>query len=257
MSQLVADETAVVTGGASGLGRAIATRFAEHGADVVVADVRETPREGGRPTHERIAEETGAEAVHVDCDVTDPADVERAVEAADRFGGVDAMVNNAGVIEVTDFLEVTEEEYERVLDVNLKGTFFGCQVAGRRMVEGDGGSIVNLSSYGGLVGDGATATYCASKGAVRLLTYSVAHALGPEGVRANALHPGVVETAMTDDDLGVIGTEVEAAALGDIPAGRIGEPGDVADVAVYLASDMADYVNGESIAIDGGLANTN
>jgi NAD(P)-dependent dehydrogenase (short-subunit alcohol dehydrogenase family) len=257
MSNLLADKAAVVTGGASGLGRAISTRFAEHGADVVVADIREEPREGGEPTHQRIAKETDVETAYVECDVTDVDALEESVDAAEAFGGIDVMVNNAGIIEVSDFLEVTEAEYDRVLDVNLKGTFFGSQLAGRRMADNGGGSIVNLSSYGGLVGDGDTATYCGSKGGVRLITYSVADALGSEGVRANALHPGVIESAMTDADLGVIGTEIEEAVREEIPSGRIGETGDVADAALYLASDLSAYVNGESLAVDGGLANTN
>jgi len=257
MSQLVENKAAVVTGGASGLGRGIATRFAEHGADVVVADVREEPRDAEQPTHEYIRKETDERAVYVECDVSDREDVERAVDAAERFGGIDTMVNNAGIIEVTDFLEVTEEEYKRVMDVNLKGTLLGSQVAGKRMIDNGGGSIVNLSSYGGFVGDGTTSTYCASKGGVRLLTYSIADALGSQGVRANVLHPGVIESAMTDTDLGVVGTEVQDAVEEEISAGRLGTPGDVADVALYLASDLSGYINGESLAVDGGLVNTN
>lgn len=250
---LLTDRVAVVTGGASGNGRAIARAYAEYGADVVVADVRESPRRGGTPTHELVAE-AGRAGRFVDCDVTDRGDLVAAVEAADELGGVDVMVNNAGVFRDESFLEVTEAEFDRLMDVNLKGTFFGAQVAAERMVEA-GGVVINLSSIAGLRGSGGFATYAASKGAVRLLTYALADELGPE-IRVNAIHPGIIDTAMTADDVPIVGGEAGEAVLEGIPGGRFGEPEDVADAAVYLASDLADYVTGESLVVDGGLANT-
>ncbi|WP_313691089.1 SDR family oxidoreductase [Halorarum halobium] len=256
MSELLLDDTAVVTGAASGNGREIAVRFAEEGADVVVADVREEPREGGVPTHERIAGETDREATFVDCDVSDPEALERAVAAAESFGGVDVMVNNAGILQPDSFLEVTEEEYDRLMDVNAKGVYFGAQAAAKRMVEADGGVIINMSSAAGIRGSGRLVTYSHSKGAVRLLTYSLADALGPDGVRVNAIHPGFVETAMTTDDVHVVGTEQGERMKRGIPSRRFGTPGDVADAAVYLASDMSSYVNGESLVVDGGMSST-
>jgi NAD(P)-dependent dehydrogenase (short-subunit alcohol dehydrogenase family) len=168
------------------------------------------------------------------------------------------MVNNAGVFSGGDFLDATEADFSRLMDVNVKGTFFGAQAAAERMVEGgDGGAIVNLSSVAGLEGSAGFATYCASKGAVRLLTYSLAAELGPEGVRVNAIHPGVIETAMTTDDVPIVGTESGDDYLEDIPSRRFGDPGDVADAAVFLASAAGDYVNGESLTVDGGMTNTN
>jgi NAD(P)-dependent dehydrogenase (short-subunit alcohol dehydrogenase family) len=256
MERLLEDRTAVVTGGTSGIGRAIARRFAEQGADVVVADVRERPREGGRPTHERIVDETDRRATFVECDVRDPAATERAVAAADDYGGVDVMVNNAGVFHAESFLDADEAAFDRVFETNVKGTYFGAQAAARRMVRAGGGSIVNVSSTAGLYGVGDYVAYSASKGATRLLTYALADALGPDGVRANVVHPGVVETAMTRADSEVVGTEAGERFRERIPLDTFGRPEDVADAALYLASDLARYVTGESLVVDGGVHST-
>jgi NAD(P)-dependent dehydrogenase (short-subunit alcohol dehydrogenase family) len=253
---LLADSTAVVTGGASGNGRAIALAFAEHGADVVVADLQREPRTGGEPTDERVRAETDARATFVACDVSDRDDLRAAVAAADEFGGIDVMVNNAGVIQETPFLEVTEDEFEQVMDVNLRGTFFGAQAAAEAMVERGEGCIINLSSVAGIRGAANNATYCTSKGGVRLLTYSLAAELGSEGVRVNAIHPGYIETAMLTEDVPLIGTDAQETLERQIPQGRLGAPEDVAGAAVYLASDLADYVNGESLVVDGGNVST-
>lgn len=246
-------KVAVVTGGASGIGREICLAFAEEGASaVVVADRQREPREGGTPTDDRLADETDTEATFVECDVTDPAALERAVAAANEFGSLSVMVNNAGVFVLTDFLDTTEEAFDRAMDVNAKGTFFGAQAAAKRM---DAGSIVNLSSTAGLYGVGDYVAYCASKGAVRLMTYAMADALAPD-VRVNAIHPGVVKSEMTRSDSKVIGTERGDSFTERIPLGRFGQPDDVADAAVYLASDRSSYVTGESLVVDGGIHNT-
>jgi NAD(P)-dependent dehydrogenase (short-subunit alcohol dehydrogenase family) len=244
---------AVVTGGASGIGRDICLAFAEEGAAaVVVADRQRHPREGGTPTDERLADETDADAAFVACNVTDPAALDAAVGTADEFGGVDVMVNNAGVFVLADFLETTEAEFDRAMDVNAKGVFFGAQAAARRM---DEGTIVNLSSTAGLYGVGDYVAYSASKGAVRLMTYAMADALGP-AVRVNAIHPGVVESEMTRSDSKVIGTVRGDAFEERIPLGRFGQPEDVAEAAVYLASDRSAYVTGHSLVVDGGIHTT-
>lgn len=256
MTELLSGKTAVITGGMSGNGRAIARLFAEHGADVVVADVREEPREASVPTHEIIQEETDAQVTFVKCDVTDRGDLVAAIDAAEEFGGVDVMVNNAGIFRGEDFLSVSEEEFDQLIDINVKGVFFGTQVAAERMQDEGGGSIINLSSVAGLTGTGEHVSYCTSKGAVRLMTYSTADALGPDGIRVNAIHPGVIETAMTTEDVPIIGTDEGEAYLEMIPSRRFGEPEDVADAALFLASDLSSYVNGESLVVDGGMTNS-
>jgi NAD(P)-dependent dehydrogenase (short-subunit alcohol dehydrogenase family) len=251
---LLDGKTAVVTGGSSGIGRGIARGFAEHGAGaVVVADVREDPKESGPPTHELLADETDAAATFVECDVTNTDDLEAAADAAAEFGGLDIWVNNAGIWHAEDFLDVTEAEYQQLMDINTKGAYFGSQVAAARLRDRGGGSIINISSIAGLFGNGNWPTYATSKGGLTLLTYSLAHELGEHGIRVNAIHPGAIQTMIGGEP-----TDSEAAAAGAeqftqmVPLGRYGQPEDVAGAAVFLASDLAGYVTGESLVVDGG-----
>jgi len=260
MTQLLTNQTAVVTGGASGIGRRIALTFAEHGADVVVADIRETPREGGEPTHDQITTESDQTAVYVECDVTERGDLEAAVDAAEELGGLDIMVNNAGIHSETPFFEITEEEFDQLMDINLKGVFFGAQVAGERLIENDeGGTIINMASLAADRGAAYQTMYTASKGAVKSLTYALADVFGGHGVRVNAIKPSFTETQMLAQGgmgEGEAGKRLQEAMLGATPAGRFGQPEEIANVALFLASDLSSYVNGESILVDGGLGNT-
>ncbi|WP_256289442.1 glucose 1-dehydrogenase [Halobellus inordinatus] len=250
---LLDGKTAVVTGGSSGIGRGIARGFAEHGAGaVVVADVREDPKESGPPTHELLADETDAAATFVECDVTNTDDLEAAADAAAEFGGLDIWVNNAGIWHAEDFLDVTEAEYQQLMDINTKGAYFGSQVAAARLRDRGSGSIINISSIAGLFGNGNWPTYATSKGGLTLLTYSLAHELGEHGIRVNAIHPGAIQTMIGGEQ-----TDPEAAAGAEqftqmVPLGRYGQPEDVAGAAVFLASDLAGYVTGESLVVDGG-----
>jgi NAD(P)-dependent dehydrogenase (short-subunit alcohol dehydrogenase family) len=250
MAGLLEGKVAVVTGAASGNGRDVAARFAEEGAAaVVIADLREDPREGGATTADLVLA-AGAKCVFVKTDVRRPPDLERAVAATQQFGGIDIMVNNAGVYGVEDFFAWTEKDYDRVMDVNVKGVFFGCQAAAKAM-RGRGGAIINLSSIAGIRGFDTVPTYVASKGAVRLLTYSLGNLLGPLGIRVNAIHPGLIDTAMNRIDSPVIDSDGNSPV--PIPLGRIGQPRDVAGAAVFLASDLAAYVTSTSLVVDGGL----
>ena len=255
---LLSGETAVVTGGSSGIGRAIARTFADRGADVVVADVVEKPRDDGTPTHELIREETDADATFVDCDVTDRADLEAAADAADSFGGLSVMVNNAGIVgPVGPITDLDPDEYDRLREINIDGVVTGCQVAAERMIDrGEGGSIVNMSSVAGMVGYANIAPYSLAKGGIRSLTYSLAAELGPHGIRVNAVHPGVIETEMTRADFPVVGTEEGEALEETNPLRRLGRPEDVANVVTFLSSDLAGYVTAESIVVDGGDLHT-
>jgi len=260
MSQLLSTQTAIVTGGASGIGRNIALTFADHGANIVVADVRETPREGGEPTHEKITNETDQSAVFVECDVTERADLEAAVEVAEDLGGLDIMVNNAGIHSETPFLDITEEEFDQLMDINVKGVFLGAQVAGEQLIENDdGGTIINMASLAADSGAAYQTLYTASKGAVKSLTYALADFFGGHGVRVNAIKPSFTETQMLEQGgmgEGEAGKQLQQAMLGATPAGRFGQPNEIANVALFLASDLSSYVNGESILVDGGLGNT-
>lgn len=245
---LLAGQVAVVTGGASGLGREAALRLGAAGVKaVVIADLRDEPREGGRPTTELLAD-AGVKSLFVPTDVTDVAQVRAAVASAELFGGVTILVPAAGLLRMEDPLMVTEQDFDRTMDVNVKGVFFAAQAAAASMVEGGrSGAIVLISSVGGVIGSAAMPTYNMSKGAVRMLTYSLSASLGPRGIRVNAVHPGVVRTAMTTQD-----TLLAEEGGAQVPMRRIGEPSDVADVIVYLASPLSGYVCGTSVFVDGG-----
>jgi NAD(P)-dependent dehydrogenase (short-subunit alcohol dehydrogenase family) len=253
MTRLVEGKVAVITGGASGLGRGIAIRLAEEGAAaVIIADMHEEPREGGDPTT-TVVQAAGAKGAFVQTDVRRVDELKRAVAAADQFGGVDIMVNNAGVAMQEDFFAMTEDDYDRVMDINVKGVYFGAQAAALSMrAQGKtSGVIINMSSVGGIRAGRTLIAYCSSKGAVRLMTYGLADLLGPYGIRVNAIHPGLMDTAMNRTDLELVGADGKGR-VGDIPLERTGQPTDIGNAAVYLASDLASYVSGTSLVVDGG-----
>jgi len=249
MSERLQGKTALVTGGSSGNGRAIARRFADEGANVTVADVREDPRMGGEPTHDLIEGE-GGNAQFVTCDVSSIDDLRAAVDATvDAFGSLDVMVNNAGVERQKPLGEVTEEDYEWLMDINLKGVFFGSQAAVEVMRGQEaGGSIINMSSIGGIRGLANSSLYCASKGGVTNLTRELAVEHGEHDIRVNALNPGFIETAMTMED-----GDTAGGILEQTPLGRAGQPEEVADAALFLASDESSFVTGHNLVMDGGF----
>jgi NAD(P)-dependent dehydrogenase (short-subunit alcohol dehydrogenase family) len=242
---------AIVTGAASGIGRACARRLASEGAAVVLTD-RDVSR------GEAATRELGAPHVFRALDVTDPAAWASVVDEAVRaFGRLDVLVNAAGVGLMGDIERATLEEWRLVNTVNAEGTFLGCQAAVRAMKASGGGSIINVSSVAGIVADPDLAAYCASKGAVRLLTKAVAlHAArAGYGIRCNSVHPAFIDTPMVDgmlasaSDRGLTRAKLERA----IPLGRIGEVDDVAHLVIYLASDESRFVTGAELVVDGGL----
>jgi NAD(P)-dependent dehydrogenase (short-subunit alcohol dehydrogenase family) len=241
------DRIAIVTGAARGIGFAIAQRFAAEGAAVVMSDVLD--REG-----EAAAKEIAADYIH--CDVSKAAEVTALVEAAaGKHGAVDILVNNAGIAVGGDFLEVSEADFDRVIGINLKGSFLMLQAAARHMVKQTGagrkpGAIVNMSSVNDTLAIPGIVTYCISKGGVSQLTRATALALAPHGIRVNAIGPGTIETDMAK---GVLADKAALdRAMSRTPLGRVGSPAEVASIAAFLASDDASYVTGETIYVDGG-----
>jgi NAD(P)-dependent dehydrogenase (short-subunit alcohol dehydrogenase family) len=252
MSDILKNKVVVVTGASSGIGRAIAIRAAEHGAKaVIVADIIEAPREGGRPTVEEI-QAIGSAARFVRTDVSKRADNDALVEAAAEFGGVDVMVANAGITLRTDGADVPEDDYHRLLSINLDGPLFGAQAAARQMkANGKGGSIVLMASMGGISGAGITVAYSTSKGGVVLMAKSLADALGPDGIRVNAVAPGTIDTELLRTSPGI--AEASEGFRKRTPLRRLGQPSEVGDAVAYLGSDLSSYVSGIALLVDGGL----
>ena len=241
-------KVAIISGGARGMGAAEAKLFAREGAKVIICDVLE---DEGRQTEAEI-NEVGGDAVFVKLDVTSQDEWENAVNTAiERFGKLDILVNNAGIIVQSTIEDMTVELWDKVMDVNAKGVFLGTKTAIPHMEEAGGGSIVNISSISGIVGqDNVNAGYNASKGAVRIFTKAAAVQYAKENIRVNSIHPGPIATPMTAE--GRADPERVALTAERTPLGRYGEPEEVANAVLFLASDEASYVTGSEIVVDGG-----
>jgi len=250
-------KSALITGAARGIGKAFAARYADEGAKVVIADIEE---DAGEAAAKDIVD-NGGEAVFVDCDVGERLDVRNLIATAiDAFGSIDILVNNAGIIAASDFLDLSEEDFDRVLRVNLKGSFLVGQAVARQMVKqikdgGTPGAIINMSSVNAVFAIPNQVPYSVSKGGVNQLTKVMSQALAPHGIRVNAIGPGSIMTDM----LATITTDDAARrkVLSRTPLGRIGEPSEIASVASFLASDDASYVTGQTIYPDGGRLGLN
>ena len=247
-------KAALVTGSSSGIGEAIALRFAREGADVAVHY-----HHGGDSARAVSAEiaKMGRKTVALGANVGVAEEAERLVrEAHAALGRLDILVNNAGVEIREPFLDVSEEHYDLVLDVNLKGAFFAAQAAARLMMDqGAGGRIINVSSIHEDVAFLQFSTYTASKGGMRMLTRTICQELAPHGITVNDIAPGAIATPINKRTLG--DGELLHELQGVIPAGRLGEPDEVASVAVFLASDDSAYVTGSTYYVDGGMSHWN
>lgn len=246
----LANKIAVVTGSSQGIGRAIAERFAQEGADVVI-NYNRTP--GGAEEALRNVEASGRRGLIVKADLSKTTEVRKLVATAiEHFGRLDILVNNAGIETHAPFWEVTEEDYDRVLNVNLKGVFFATQEMVRHLMQTKRrGKIVNISSVHEDLPFPNFAAYCASKGGLKMLTRNLGVELGSLGININSIAPGAIETPINTKLLN--DPQKLSALLTQIPLSRLGKPDDVSGLAVFLASDDADYVTGSTYFVDGGL----
>jgi len=238
----------LVTGAAQGIGEACARRFASEGAMAVITDIDDARGQA-------LADELGGMYVH--CDVGDKAQVDAAVaRTMQAHGRIDVLVNNAGIFKASEFLDVTEADFDAVLRVNLKGSFLMGQAVAREMVKAGKGSIVNMSSVNGTLTIPTISSYNVSKGGINQLTRVMALSLADKGVRVNAVAPGTIATELAAKAV-LTSEEAKARIMSRTPMKRLGEPSEIADTVAYLASDAASYITGEIVVVDGGRMTLN
>ncbi|MGA1599725.1 MAG: L-iditol 2-dehydrogenase [bacterium] len=246
-------KSALITGAARGIGRSIAEAYVREGAQVMIADLLDDAAQA-------LAKELGSQARSTRMDVTDQTSIQEAVSATvEAFGGIDLLVNNAGIFDMCRLEEITEERYRHQFDVNVAGTIFTCQAAVPHMITRGGGAIINFSSQAGRRGEPYIVLYCATKAAIISVTQSLALELAKHNIRVNAIAPGVIDTPMWDH-VDSLFSQYENRPLGEkkrlvgesVPLGRMGDPRDIADPAVFLASDDARYITAQTYNVDGG-----
>ena len=248
---LLEGRTAIITGGASGIGRATALLLAREGASVLIVDVNQA---AGKQVEREISSSGGRGSFEF-ADVTRTADCRRAVQhSIEFFGGVSILFNNAGIIRRASIIDTSEEDWDRVMSVNVKSIFLMSREVVPVMAQSGGGVIINTASGWGLTGGSKAAAYCASKGAVVLLTKAMAVDHGPQNIRVNCICPGDTDTAMLRNEAEQLG-ENTAQFLADSarrPIGRLGKPEEIAQAALFLASDASSFVTGTALVVDGG-----
>jgi len=243
----LASKSAIITGSGRGIGREIARKFARAGADVVISDIDLATAEAAA---KEISAEFGHRAIALAADVSKAADVAKLfADALKEFSKVDILVNNAGITRDGLIMRMKEEDWDLVLGINLKSAFLCCREAARPMMKARGGKIINIASVVGLMGNAGQANYSASKAGMIGLTKTLAREFASRSINVNAIAPGFIRTAMTDK----LTDEEKAKLAGQIPMAKLGEPGDVANAALFLASGLADYITGQVITVDGGL----
>lgn len=236
---------AIITGAAQGIGYAMAKAFIDEGASVLVADI-----DGEAAGRAAASLGDGSNALGIPCDVSSADDIDRTIKTAiETFGRLDIFVNNAGITRDATMRKMTEEQFDQVIAVHLKGAWLGTRAAANIMRDqAEGGSIINVSSISGKVGMLGQTNYSAAKAGIVGLTKAAAKEVGFAGVRVNAIQPGIIRTPMTES----LRADVIAAKLSEVPMGRFGEPEEVASVALFLASDMSSYMTGTVLEIAGG-----
>jgi 3-oxoacyl-[acyl-carrier protein] reductase len=241
------DKVALVTGGSRGIGRAIASSLAAAGATVVVN------YKGNAAAADEVVRDIGAEdgqALAIQADISQSQEVERMFKAVlDRYSRLDILVNNAGITRDTLLLRMKEDDFDAVLDTNLRGVFLCTKAALRPMTKARGGRIINITSVVGLMGNAGQSNYAAAKAGIIGFTKSTAREMASRGITVNAVAPGYIETELT----GLLSEQIRAAILENIPLGRLGAPQDVASLVCFLASDAAAYITGQTITVDGGM----
>ena len=244
---MLKDKVAIVTGGTRGIGRAIALKLADHGANIVI-NYRNSDKEAEEL--KGILEEKGVKVLAVKCDISNFEDSKNLMDKCKEvFGKIDILVNNAGITKDTLIMRMKEEDFDNVIDVNLKGTFNCAKHASAIMLKQRFGKIINMTSVVGIAGNAGQVNYAASKAGVIGLTKSLAKELGSRGITVNAVAPGFINTDMTAS----LSEKVKEEASKNIPLKRLGKAEDVAEVVAFLASDSANYITGQVIHVDGGM----
>ena len=244
---MLENKVALITGAGRGIGRAIAVALAKEGAQVII---NYNGSEKKALEVKQLIEEQGGKAVTCQCDVSDFTACKKMIrDVVAEFGHLDILVNNAGITRDGLIMKMKEEDFDAVLNINLKGTFNTIRHSARQMLKQRSGKIINISSVSGILGNPGQANYAASKAGVIGLTKTMARELGSRGITVNAIAPGFVDTEMTE----VLGDSVKEAACRQIILGRFGKPEDIANTAVFLASEKADYITGQVISVDGGM----
>lgn len=248
--QLLKGKVALITGGTAGIGKAIACLYAQHGADVVILGTNKERSEQALKEIEAIKMDPQQRTACYLVDVSKSKEVEQTVEKIIQdWGKIDILVNNAGITRDNLLMKMSEEDWDLVIDVNLKSVYNTCRALSRPMMKARGGTIINIASVIGLTGNAGQVNYAASKSGMIGLTKSLAKELASRGIRANCIAPGYIETQMTEG----LSPAIKETILTKIPMSRIGQPRDIAHAALFLASDLASYITGQVLTVDGGM----